>query len=716
MSKLTQFLNLFKYERTTDNQQTFNIETALNDNWDKVDEAVKTLDTELTSVEDRTAVIENKIDTPDFGVATINQDAISVTAEDSFKGVSQLAKFGGGTLYNAVKNGDFGDGTAGWTSPSAVLSASNNILSVTCNGTVAEGQARYLFGDELKNSDNKFFRIRVRVTNSNCTLLLFRMGDSGTIASVSNPVENTWYTLFGFYSYEIIVSGGEQLRVYHSYADAATANGKVMEVDGNAGVFTIPITGTPYESYTADQMNSVVEEYFEGLHSTQRCSVLCRGINKFDNIMEFGSYSSTNGLPVTSSVNIRNKNPIPINVGIYKISNLPATGDKWGVLYDSNLSFLNFFYIGANTSGTVTVSQNGFFNFYIMGGVSLTQQVMLNEGSTALPYEQFDGSTLTLTATDPEKFEWSQVGIKNNSSEILNGEFLTNKHIESYTLKAGDVVWEDTGTTVDRGYILRSLLSGIYIQPSGVTQLRILISNFRPNDTISSWDDPIYEYTFFDSLSFSSSIYLIFPESLFTNQTECDNYFVGKKIYYWLQQPLTYTESELPQIGVTVEGNLTALLDGTREFIAHDYDILPSSIEIEYPRNINQAVTNNALAVKSLELQVDGKASKIQEDWIAPTLLNGWVNYGLTYETAGYYKDDFGVVHLKGLIKNGITTPGTTLFTLPTGYRTNLNKDIVTISNSVEAIIRIYSSGNVGIIKGQTADFSMDNISFRAEV
>lgn len=38
MSILTKFLGLFKYDPKTDGDETFRIDTALNDNWDKLDE------------------------------------------------------------------------------------------------------------------------------------------------------------------------------------------------------------------------------------------------------------------------------------------------------------------------------------------------------------------------------------------------------------------------------------------------------------------------------------------------------------------------------------------------------------------------------------------------------------------------------------------------------------------------------------------------------
>lgn len=55
--------------------------------------------------------------------------------------------------------------------------------------------------------------------------------------------------------------------------------------------------------------------------------------------------------------------------------------------------------------------------------------------------------------------------------------------------------------------------------------------------------------------------------------------------------------------------------------------------------------------------------------WTYPTLTNGWVNYSGSDIKASYAKDQFGIVHIRGLIKAGVMTSGTTLFTLPSGFR-----------------------------------------------
>lgn len=63
--------------------------------------------------------------------------------------------------------------------------------------------------------------------------------------------------------------------------------------------------------------------------------------------------------------------------------------------------------------------------------------------------------------------------------------------------------------------------------------------------------------------------------------------------------------------------------------------------------------------------ELDGKANKQQEDWITPTLLNGWTV--VSGSSAEYMKDDMGFVHIRGEFQ-GIQSL-TTIFSLPTGYR-----------------------------------------------
>ena len=77
----------------------------------------------------------------------------------------------------------------------------------------------------------------------------------------------------------------------------------------------------------------------------------------------------------------------------------------------------------------------------------------------------------------------------------------------------------------------------------------------------------------------------------------------------------------------------------------------------------------------------------------APAFTNSWVNYGTGYANAAYWKDPFGMVHLRGLIKSG--TVGNAAFTMPPGYRPEVSHLFGTISNGAIGRVDVLTDGTV---------------------
>lgn len=98
--------------------------------------------------------------------------------------------------------------------------------------------------------------------------------------------------------------------------------------------------------------------------------------------------------------------------------------------------------------------------------------------------------------------------------------------------------------------------------------------------------------------------------------------------------------------------------------------------------------TKELTSITDLLTLVNTKADKTQEAWITPTLLNGWVaDSGFP---VGYFKDNMGVVHIKGRVSSGTTS--STIFVLPAGYRTLSTLLYVTLSGTSLAGIGIYNT------------------------
>lgn len=103
--------------------------------------------------------------------------------------------------------------------------------------------------------------------------------------------------------------------------------------------------------------------------------------------------------------------------------------------------------------------------------------------------------------------------------------------------------------------------------------------------------------------------------------------------------------------------------------------------------------------------------------WIAPSLLNGWVDYGGTdWETAAYRMEPGGVVRIKGLVKNG--TDNTAVFQLPADCRPKLGIHLPTIAAANEfSKLQVRKDGHVYVDLLGTATNSWASIvcSFYAD-
>jgi hypothetical protein len=112
-------------------------------------------------------------------------------------------------------------------------------------------------------------------------------------------------------------------------------------------------------------------------------------------------------------------------------------------------------------------------------------------------------------------------------------------------------------------------------------------------------------------------------------------------------------------------------------------------------------------------LGVTDEIRRFGEAWVAPTLLGTWVNFGGTLGTVAYRRDANGIVHLKGVAKSG--TIGTSIFTLPSGFRPQLDTRFPVVSNSLFGACSISSGGDVVASVGSNTSFSLDSIHFRAD-
>ena len=97
--------------------------------------------------------------------------------------------------------------------------------------------------------------------------------------------------------------------------------------------------------------------------------------------------------------------------------------------------------------------------------------------------------------------------------------------------------------------------------------------------------------------------------------------------------------------------------------------------------------------------------------WLSPTFENSWANVAAGAQLVEYYKDQNGVVHIKGELNSGST--GTVAFTLPAGYRplgvVRFYGRATTSTGQVPMAVDIATNGQVTISTAVTSwgDFGM---------
>ena len=109
---------------------------------------------------------------------------------------------------------------------------------------------------------------------------------------------------------------------------------------------------------------------------------------------------------------------------------------------------------------------------------------------------------------------------------------------------------------------------------------------------------------------------------------------------------------------------------------------------------------------------LDLKANKQQEEWITPTLLNGWAVFSANDIQPGYYKDSLGNVHLRGTVKGGLTGGPNPILTLPVGYQPSKNMFIPCINSGTLGILVISRNGTVYVFSGTVSSY----FSFGSEI
>lgn len=135
---------------------------------------------------------------------------------------------------------------------------------------------------------------------------------------------------------------------------------------------------------------------------------------------------------------------------------------------------------------------------------------------------------------------------------------------------------------------------------------------------------------------------------------------------------------------------------------------LPMAPESNYDRALQRALTD---ILRPLLRKVNAVDTS-DGGYVAPTLLNGWKEWGDGYNPAGYMLDGLGFVHLRGLIKSGAMQQAA--FALPPSASPANSEFIATVSAFAFGSVVIRPDGSVIPWDGVNTWLSLDGITFKA--
>lgn len=592
------------------------------------------------------------------------------------------------SLVNLVKNGDFSQGTTGWAESGGLSVVSSKILLQTANGS---NSYPYIIQSLTPMIPNNLYFVFVlaKVTNAVCESL--SVSYKYTIKAISNPVQNQQYELYGIVQ---ATDSNQNLIIQHTYTDATTANGKVMEVDGNAGVFAINMTALGIESYTEAQMLDLVRGgYFDGLKGVENPTFESVGKNLFDknaSIIKTYVDTSTGLLVEESNVGWETSELIkikPNNSYVLKGYYIIQTGVKV-VFYDSNGGYISGdSTLGGLGSTSVTSPSNAHFLrvSYRNTDSQPVGDIQLEQGTVATAYEPYKSSQLSANVT----LRSLPNGVKDRVFE-QDGQIWLEKNVAEYTLQASDITNSNTIVFTNIDLYLTSGTFGLF--ELSATNLNSIVEGYKY--LAGNADDSNSYYTW--RTEGTSGILFRVPKGTYANLAAAQTALAGTKIHYQLATPQLINLSEQGK----VDGELSSFSNGTSYLDSDTFHV--QSVQFSVPSNTGAQITALLESANAQAKQIEAKANKVQEAFITPTMTGAW-----TPTDVGYYKDDFGEVHLKGYVTGGSGSS----FTLATGYRPSVTiafKQADTTTGNPKVTI-----GTDGTVTPSGACY-LDGITFKA--
>lgn len=391
------------------------------------------------------------------------------------------------------------------------------------------------------------------------------------------------------------------------------------------------------------------------------------------------------------------------------------------------------------TSGTATITCRTYNGSTLIGTKSVS--IVLKVPDSVVPVINSVTRSEAVTSPDIASLFGGYVQYQSKIKIVTGATGAHGSTIQTYTVTLRDA--EATGTPLLATYSGADITTGVLNWNTNTIRIGVTVTDSRGRSASVSYDETILSYSAPKITTFSAfrSDAIGNEDYEGTNLKITVNFNIapvnnlnGK--YYEI---LYKVKGAASWAGTIASGNIysrnesfvtsgiTFSGDNAYELQLNLYDTFRSAVAtLDIPtaftlfdcRSTGKGIAFGKVSEKDcmeIALDVELTGTLIQQTRQTATLQNSWVNYGAGYESASYWKDSCGVVHLAGLIKSGATAAETVIFYLPAGYRPRSSEKFFSVSLNAICVIDVYSSGAVAIKTGANSGWlSLSGISFRA--
>lgn len=604
MPENTSNLDLYKVDTVTDGHMTFNIDTMLNENWDKIDQKAQDVDTEISGIKEDYKVSKALPFNPTGSNASVISYPDNLDPDDPTNGLFRPGAKGVEQLFNLADTTNLQGGIRGFTIDGNLIKYSN---------TSSVDYATVYLPINLK--PNTQYTIIFRVSDTNNLSRHFYIDKDGSDFTTSYVLGTDDGIKKALVTTDSDVSHSALYLAHYNVGENADACG------------TIEVLGI----YEGDQTNNpdvLIERLYGFATSALSYDLVSRSENKF-NGKWYSGYIGANG-EITSSNEFAYSDFIRVQPNdIVSFSALNVDESNLA-LYDNNQKYI------ANKGTVISHKTEGYtipegivyvrLRMKKNGGFNLDTQGQLVKKSTISPtYEPYISDKTEFSIP----WEYPMDKLTNDKGNEVNHETgdldVVAKRVK---LQSGDVTGYSTSfTNMDVVIIAKTSDSIANGNSIGIlTDTNVMIEGYRPvvpNDDVST----IGGYYVVNDSSWG----VVVANNTYPDLAAAQADFADKVIQYELAQPFSLKDG---QQGYKAPYSIHAYQSG-------DLVVRP---KIDFYITLNNETT---ITLEKAMIELEGVYAQLDDDAeleLLPVTLNA---DGMSIDLTNAYD---GLVHVKGVM------------------------------------------------------------------